>query len=93
MIVAPASRARRATSALVVSIEIGTVSSVANASTTGITRRSSSASETGSAPGPARFAAQVDEVGTLGHQPSRTVDGLQHNRTTARRRKSCPASS
>src|SRR5512135_633638 len=51
MIAAPASRARRATSALVVSTEIGAPTRGASASTTGTTRRSSSSAETGSAPG------------------------------------------
>ena len=52
MMDAPASMARRATSALVVSIEIGT-STVRgdHASTAGTTRRISSSNETGSAPG------------------------------------------
>ena len=51
MIEAPAARAARATSALVVSIEIGILIEPESAWTTGITRASSSSSETGSAPG------------------------------------------
>ena len=48
---APASTAARATSAFIVSIDTGTFTSAATASITGITRRSSSAVPTGSAPG------------------------------------------
>src|SRR5579885_60903 len=48
---APASRAARATAGFMVSIEIGTLTWEASSSITGRTRRSSSASGTGSAPG------------------------------------------
>ena len=48
---APAASAARATPGLTVSIEIGTLTRPANCSITGITRRSSSASLTGKAPG------------------------------------------
>ncbi|MDC4227963.1 MAG: hypothetical protein MPW15_27965 [Candidatus Manganitrophus sp.] len=52
IIEAPASIARRATSDLVVSIEIGGIASCfASRSTTGTTRRISSSTETGVAPG------------------------------------------
>ena len=51
MSAAPAARARRATSAFIVSTEMGTPTRPASASTTGRTRRSSSSSDTGSEPG------------------------------------------
>ena len=51
MIAAPAASAWRATSALVVSTEIGTSVRPARPRTTGITRASSSSSDTGFAPG------------------------------------------
>ena len=68
MSAAPAARARRATSAFIVSTEIGTPTRPARASTTGRTRRSSSSSDTGSEPGPRGLAADVDERRALAHQ-------------------------
>ena len=51
MMRAPASAARRMTSALRVSMEMGTPTCLARAATTGMTRRTSSSAATGSAPG------------------------------------------
>ena len=64
--IAPAASACRATSAFVVSIETGAPDSC---SSTGNTRRSSSSTETASAPGRVGLAADVDERRTLGEEP------------------------
>ena len=65
--VAPAATAARATAAFVVSTETR-APAAASASTTGTTRASSSSSGTGSAPGREDSPADVDDVGSLGHQ-------------------------
>ena len=60
---APARAARRMTSALRVSIDRGARTCGASASITGMTRRSSSARSTGSAPGRVELGADVEDVG------------------------------
>ena len=63
--VAPASSAAAATAGFSVSIETRT--RPASASITGMTRASSTASGTGSAPGRRRLAPHIDDVGPCGH--------------------------
>ena len=65
MMVAPAATAARATAALP-RVDRHPDLTRASASTTGSTRRSSSASGTGSGARPGRLAADVDDVGALG---------------------------
>ncbi len=75
MMRAPASAARRMTSALRVSMETGTRALLASASITGRTRRHSSSRLTGSAPGRVEFAADVEDVGAFRLQLQAVGDG------------------
>ena len=66
MISAPASTARSATSALLVSTEIGISNRFTIASITGTTRLDSSSIEYARAAGPCRFATEIENVRALG---------------------------
>ena len=74
---APAAIASRMSSGLRVSTEIGTPQP-ASASSTGSTRRRSSSSATGIAPGPRRLAADVEDIRAFGDQRPRVRDCGAH---------------